>query len=113
MSSTEELKDLAEQQQVTITRKVLSTSKAKQVVVKALVSTNQLINNIAVLTDSFGFVVTIDILDINVRPSFQTTDHATKLYHFCHAYAVLNRINTSTSEDGPPSGTAIMCHCTT
>ena len=68
-------------------------------------STNQLSNNIAVSTDSFGFVVTIDNLDMNVRPSFQRIDHVTKSYHFCHAYAVLNRIDTSTLEDGQPSGT--------
>ena len=53
-------------------------------------NTNQLSNNMAVLADSFGFVITINNLDMNVRPSFQRIDHTTKSYHYCHAHANLN-----------------------
>ena len=46
----------------------------------------------------------VDNIDINLRRSFQRIDHSTLSYHFCHAYAVRNRINTSVLPDGPPSG---------
>ena len=54
--------------------------------------------------DSFGYVEVIDNIDFNVRRSFQRIDRSTRSYHFCHAYAVRNRINTSILSDGPPSG---------
>ena len=53
---------------------------------------------------SFGYVNVIDNVDMNIRRSFQRSDRTTKSHHFCHAYAVLNRIDTSTLSDGPPSG---------
>ena len=54
--------------------------------------------------DGFGYVEVIDNIDINLRRSFQRIDRSTLSYHFCHAYAVRNRINTSVLPDGPPSG---------
>ena len=54
--------------------------------------------------DSFGYVLVMDNIDLNVRRSFQRVDRSTQSYHFCHAYAVWNRINTSVLSDGPPSG---------
>ena len=59
----------------------------------------------SVSQNSFGYVHVIDNVDMNVRRSFQRSDRTTRSYHFCHAYAVLNRIDTSTLSDGPPSGT--------
>ena len=55
-------------------------------------------------TDHFSFVLIIDNLDMNIWRSFQRIDRTTNSYHFCHAYALENRINTSTLSDGPPSG---------
>ena len=54
--------------------------------------------------DGFGYVLVMDNIDLNVRRSFQRVDRLTQSYHFCHAYAVRNRINTSVLYDGPPSG---------
>ena len=47
-------------------------------------------SNTGATTDSHGYVVVIDNLDMNVRRSFQRIDRTTESYHFCHAYAVLN-----------------------
>jgi len=58
-----------------------------------------------VSADHFGHVLVMDNIDMNVRRSFQRSDRTTKSYHFCHAYALQNRINTSTLSDGLPSGT--------
>jgi len=41
---------------------------------------------------------------MNVRRSFQRINRSTESMHFCHAYAVLNRFDTSGLEDGAPSG---------
>ena len=46
----------------------------------------------------------MDNIDLNIRRSFQCVDRSTQSYHFCHAYGVRNRINTSVLSDGPPSG---------
>ena len=54
--------------------------------------------------DSFGYVLVIDNIDINVRRSYQRIDRSTESFHFCHAYAVLNRINTTVLSDAPSSG---------
>ena len=59
----------------------------------------------SVSKDHFGYVLVMDNIDMNVRRSFQRSDRTTNSYHFCHAYALQNRINTSTLSDGPPSGT--------
>ena len=61
-------------------------------------------SNSVTSADSFGYVEVIDNIDFNVRRSFQRIDRSTLSYHFCHAYAVRNRINTSILPDGPPSG---------
>jgi len=53
---------------------------------------------------NFGYVLVIDNLDMNIRRSYQRVDRTTESYHFCHAYAVLNRINTSVLPDAPSSG---------
>ena len=54
--------------------------------------------------DDNGYVLVIDNLNMNVRRSFQRINRSTESIHFCHAYAVLNRFDTSGLEDGPPSG---------
>ena len=54
--------------------------------------------------DGFGYVLVMDNNDLNVRRSFQRIDRSTQSYHFCHAYAVQNQINTSVLSNGPPSG---------
>ena len=51
-------------------------------------------------TDTYGYVLAIDNLDMNVRHSFQRVDRTTQSMHLCHAFAALNRINTSGLEDG-------------
>lgn len=56
-------------------------------------------------SESFGYVLVMDNIDMNIRRSFQRSDRTTASYHFCHTYGLLNRINTSTLSDGPPSGT--------
>ena len=56
-------------------------------------------------SESFGYVGVIDNVDMNIRRSYQRCDRTTASYHFCHGYAVLNRIDTSNLSDGPPSGT--------
>ncbi|XP_065900155.1 uncharacterized protein [Dysidea avara] len=55
-------------------------------------------------TDTYGYVLAIDNLDMNVRCSFQRVDRTTQSMHLCHAYAALNRIDTSGLEDGSMSG---------
>ena len=51
-------------------------------------NTNQAASNVT--TDSYGYVLVIDNIDMNVRCSFQRIDQSTESLHFCHAYAVLN-----------------------
>ena len=41
---------------------------------------------------------------MNVRRGFQRIDRTTESYHFCHAHATLNRVDTSELDDGPSSG---------
>jgi len=55
-------------------------------------------------TDVYGYVLAIDNLDMNVRRSFQRVDRTTQSMHLCHAFAALNRIDTSGLEDGSISG---------
>jgi len=55
-------------------------------------------------TDTYGYVLVIDNLDMNVRRSFQRVDRTTQSLHLCHAFAALNRIDTSGMEDGFMSG---------
>jgi len=55
-------------------------------------------------TDGYGYVIVIDNLDMDVRRSFQRINRSTESMHFCHAYVVLNRFDTSGLEDRPPSG---------
>jgi len=52
-------------------------------------------------TDGYGYVIVIDNLDMNVRRSFQRIKWSTESMHFCHAYVVLNRFDTSGLEDRP------------
>ena len=51
-----------------------------------------------------GFVLVIDNIDLNVRRSEQRIDHTTLSYHFCHTFALLNRVNSTPLEDTPLSG---------
>ena len=41
----------------------------------------------------------------DIRRSFQCCDRTTKSYHFCHAFAVQNRLDTSVLSDGASTGT--------
>jgi len=50
-------------------------------------------------TCNSGFALVIDNIDMNVRRSDQRVDRTTSSYHFCHAYAVLNRVNSTLLED--------------
>ena len=52
-----------------------------------------------------GYVLVIDNIDMNVRRSNQRVDRTTQSYHYCHGYAVKNRVNSTTLADHPPSGT--------
>jgi len=54
--------------------------------------------------DIYGYVLVIDNLDMNVRRSFQRVDRATQSMHLCHAFAALNRIDTSGLQDRAMSG---------
>ena len=51
-----------------------------------------------------GFVLVIDNIDINIRRSNQRVDRTTQSYHYCHGYAVRNRVNSTPLADHPPSG---------
>ena len=52
-----------------------------------------------------GFVLVIDNIDMNVRRSDQRVDRTTSSYHFCHGYALLNRVDSTLLEDNrAPSG---------
>ena len=51
-----------------------------------------------------GFVLVIDNIDLNVRRSDQRVNRTTSSYHFCHAFALLNRVNSTHLADQPPSG---------
>ena len=51
-----------------------------------------------------GFVLVIDNIDMNIRRSDQRVDRTTSSYHFCHALALLNRVNSTVLEDSPLSG---------
>ena len=55
-------------------------------------------------SEGFGYVMVMDNVDMNVRRSFQRCDRTTASYHFCHVYGLLNRIDSSSLSDGPPSG---------
>lgn len=62
----------------------------------------------SVSANYFWNVLVMDNIDMNVRRSFQCSDCIIKLYHFCYAYALHNRINTSTLSDEPPSASLIL-----
>ena len=51
-----------------------------------------------------GFVIVIDNVDMNVRRSDQRIGRTSRSYHFCHGYAVLNRVDSAKLEDRRPSG---------
>jgi len=51
-----------------------------------------------------GYTIVIDNIDMNVRRSYQRLDRTTNSYHFCHGYAVLNRVNSTDLPDGPQMG---------
>ena len=51
-----------------------------------------------------GFTIVIDNIDMNVRRSDQRVDRTTNSYHYCHGYAVMNRVNSTLLSDHPPSG---------
>lgn len=52
-----------------------------------------------------GYVLVIDNIDMNVRRSNQRVDRTTQSYHYCHGYAVKNRVNSTPLADHAPSGT--------
>jgi len=54
--------------------------------------------------DDFGFTLTMDNIDLNVRRSFQRCDRSTLSYHFTHVFAAQNRVSSSGKQDGFPSG---------
>ena len=64
-------------------------------------------NSLSELDDTScpGFVLVIDNIDLHIRRSEQRVDHTTQLYHFCHAYALLNRVDSTQLPDQKPSGT--------
>ena len=49
-----------------------------------------------------GFVVVVDNIDKNLRPSFQRVDRGTMSHHHVNSYAVLDRIDLSCLSDVPP-----------
>ena len=51
-----------------------------------------------------GYVLIIDNVDMNIRRSNQRVDRTTQSYHYCHGYAVLNRVDSTQLADHPPSG---------
>ena len=77
---------------------------------EASVSTEQISdvqNSLSELDDTScpGFVLVIDNIDLNVRRREQKVDHTTQSYHFCHLYALLNRVESTQLPDQKPSGT--------
>ena len=52
-------------------------------------------------TSNPGFALVIDNIDMNVRRSDQRVDRTTASYHFCHAYALLNRVNSTLLGNSP------------
>ena len=58
-----------------------------------------------------GFKLVKDNLDKNVRPSNQRIDHQTKSYHYCHAFAVKDRVNLSSCSDIRPDSLQIDPFC--
>ena len=51
-----------------------------------------------------GYVLVIDNIDLNVRRSNQRIGQTTNSYHFCHGYALQNRVDSTGLPDGMPSG---------
>ena len=68
------------------------------------VTTDRVTETHQTTTRNPGFVLVIDNIDMNVRPSEQRVDRTTSSYHFCHAFALQNRVNSTLLEDSPPSG---------
>ena len=63
-----------------------------------------LMNTASVLSDECkGFVIVVDNVDKNFRPSHQREDRQTKSLHITHSYAVKNRVDISMLSDEPPS----------
>ena len=50
----------------------------------------------------YGFVLTVDNPDQNVRPNFQRENKGTKSYHFTHSYAVQTRVDLNGLSDDAP-----------
>lgn len=50
-----------------------------------------------------GYVIVVDNVDKNLRPSHQREDRQTKSLHITHSYAVKNRVDVSMLSDEPPS----------
>ena len=68
------------------------------------VTTDRVTETYQTTTRNPGFVLVIDNIDMNVRASEQRVDRTTSSYHFCHAFALQNRVNSTLLEDSPPSG---------
>ena len=51
-----------------------------------------------------GYVIVIDNIDMNIRRSYQRVDRTTQSYHYCHGYAVRNKVSSTPLADHPPSG---------
>ena len=52
----------------------------------------------------FGYTLTMDNIDMNVRRSFQRCDRSTESYHFSHVFAAQNCVDDSELQDGSTSG---------
>ena len=52
----------------------------------------------------FGFTLTMDNIDLNVRGSFQRCKRSTQSYHFSHIFAAQNRVSDTGLQDGYISG---------
>ena len=72
------------------------------------ISAPELINASSTWT---GFKLVKDIIDKNIRPSFQRNDRQTKSYHYCHAFALKDRVDLSSYSDTKPDHLNIDPFC--
>ena len=54
------------------------------------------------ISECKGYVVVVDNVDKNFRPSHQREDRQTKSLHITHSYVVKNRVDISMLSDEPP-----------
>jgi len=58
-----------------------------------------------------GFKLVKDNIDKNIRPSFQRGNHQTKSYHYCHVFAVKDRVDLSSYSDTKPDCSRVDPFC--